>query len=314
MPILTACTSFTGSEFKSMTYDAIIVGGSYAGLAAAMHLARARRNVLIVDGGQRRNRFADRSHGFFTRDGEAAAAIVAKGRQEVLAYATVRWIDGLVRSAERAASGFELQIEGMATSQQARRLVLATGVTDVLPDLPGLSERWGRHVLHCPYCHGFELEQGPVGVLATSALSMHQALMLPDWGPTTFFLNGSFQPDEAQLAQLRARGVTLEYGLVDRLQGAADLVLKDGRVSALAGLFTFPKSEPAGALAAQLGCEFEDHPLGRMIKTDPRKATTVAGVFACGDVARVGGSVTFSVADGAMAGVAAHQSLIFDSY
>lgn len=297
-----------------MTYDAIIVGGSYAGLAAGMHLGRARRNVLIVDGGRRRNRFADRSHGFLTRDGEEAAAIAANGRREVLAYDTVRWMDGLVRGAARVAGGFEVQIEGMAMPQQARRLVLATGVTDVLPDLPGLSERWGWHVFHCPYCHGFELDRGPVGVLATSAQSMHQAMMLPDWGPTTFFINGSFEPDEAQLTQLRARGVALEYGLVDRLQGAAELVLKDGRVFALAGLFTLPRSEPADALAAQLGCELEDHPLGRMIKTDPRKASTVPGVFACGDVARAGGSVTFSVADGAMAGVAAHQSLIFENH
>jgi len=295
-----------------MQHDVIVVGGSYAGMAAAMQLGRARRKVLVVDGGQRRNRFAVHSHGFLTQDGVAAAAIAATGKEQLLAYGTVRWLDGLVTSAERTGTGFRVQIEG-AEPQETRRLVLATGVVDHLPDLPGLAERWGRHVFHCPYCHGYELNQGRIGVLAASPMSMHQALMLPDWGPTTFFLNGALSLDSEQVAQLKARGVSLEYGLIDRIEGAVDLAMKDGRIVRLAGLFVMTRADPASPLADQLGCEFDNGPLGRTIKTDPMKATTVSGVYACGDAARPGGSVAIAVGEGTVAGAAAHQSLIFGS-
>ena len=296
-----------------MQFDVIIVGGSYAGLAAAMPLARARRNILIVDGGQRRNRFSDHSHGFLTQDGTEAAAIAQMGRAQLLAYDTVRWVDAKVTSVKQTRNGFRAEIEGMAP-QQARRLVLATGVVDRLPELPGLAERWGRYVFHCPYCHGYELNQGRIGVLATSAISMHFALMLPDWGQTTFFLNGAFEPDQEQRAKLAARGVTVEHGIIDRIEGKLDLMMKDGRAVQLDGLFTMSTTEIASPIAAALGCEFDEGPLGRTIKTDQTKATTVAGAFACGDAARAGGSLPFAVGDGTLAGAAAHQSLIFGSH
>lgn len=295
-----------------MQHDVIVVGGSYAGLAAALQLGRARRKVLVVDGGQRRNRFAVHSHGFLTQDGTAAAEIAAVGKEQLLAYNTVRWLDGTAISAERTEEGFRVQIDG-TEPQESRRLVLASGVVDHLPDLPGLAERWGQHVFHCPYCHGYELNQGPIGVLATSPMSMHQALMLPDWGPTTCFLNGSFSPDSEQREQLKERGVRLEYDLIERIEGALDLVMKGGRVMKLAGLFVVARIDVAGSIAEQLGCDIEDGPLGRTIKTDPMKATTVPGVYACGDVARPGGSVAIAVGDGTIAGSAAHQSLIFGS-
>jgi len=192
--------------------------------------------------------------------------------------------------------------------------VLATGVIDHLPEVPGLAERWGRHVFHCPYCHGYELNQGRIGALGVSPFSMHVALMLPDWGQATFFLNGAFEPDADQLAQLQARGVVLERGLIDRIEGAMDIVMRDGRVIAQDGLFTLTRVEVASPIAQALGCEFEDGPLGRTIKTDAMKATTVPGVYACGDAARQGGSLPLVVGDGTMAGAATHQSLIFGGH
>lgn len=292
-----------------MLYEAVVVGGSYAGLAAATQLARARRSVLVVDAGQRRNRFAEHSHGFLTQDGASAAVIVAEGKRQLLAYDTVKWLDGHVVAAERIDRGFRLQADGGPV--EARRIVLATGVVDVLPELPGLEERWGRHVFHCPYCHGYELNKGQIGVLATSALAMHQALMLPDWGPTTLFLNAAFEPDENQLSQLAARGVQIERQRVERLEGELDLILEDGRVKRLKGLFVASRLEPASPLAERLGCELEESLFGRTVKTDAMKATSVPGVYACGDLARPGGSVALSVGDGSLAGAAAHQSLIF---
>ena len=204
-----------------MHYDAIVIGGSYAGLAAATQLARARRRVLVVDAGQRRNRFATHSHGFLTQDGTPAADIAAQGRAQLMVYPTVEWREGKVTAAGRAGQGFRIEVDGVESEAiEARRLVLATGVIDHLPEVPGLAERCGRHVFHCPYCHGYELNQGRLGALAVSPLSMHVALMLPDWGQATLFLNGAFEPDTEQLAQLQARGVELERGLIDRIEGA----------------------------------------------------------------------------------------------
>lgn len=296
-----------------MQYDVIIIGGSYAGLAAGMPLARARRKILVIDGGQRRNRFARHSYGFLTQDGAEAAAIAAKGREQLLAYDTVRWLEGKASSAEATENGFRVEIGGMEP-QEARRLVLATGVVDLLPELPGLAERWGSRVFHCPYCHGYELNQGQIGVLASSPMSMHQALLLPDWGPTTFFLNGAFEPDGEQLEKLKARGVRLERSRIARIEGELDLIMRDGRVVKLDGLFTATRLEVASPIAALLGCEFDEGPLGRTIKTDLMKASTVPGVYACGDAARPGGSLPLAVGDGTMAGAAAHQSLIFGGY
>lgn len=289
-------------------YDVIVVGGSYAGLAASLQLARARRRVLVIDSGVRRNRFASHSHGFLGQDGRPPGEIIADARAQVAAYPTVDWVEGRALSAA-ARDGFAVEADTGET-YRAKRLILASGVVDELPELPGLAERWGRHVFHCPYCHGYELGGGPIGVLASSAISMHHALMLPDWGPTTLFLNGAFEPDAAQLAELERRGTVLERRRVLRMGGEADMHLEDGAVVPLAGLFTLTRMRIASPLAAQLGCAQEESPIGEFVTTDAMKQTTVAGVYSCGDMARMAGSVTFAVGDGAMAGFAAHQSLM----
>jgi len=294
---------------NGIEFDAIVIGGSYAGLSAAMQLARARRRVLVVDAGQRRNRYAKRSHGFLTQDGAEAAAIAAQGRAQLLAYPTVRWLEGKVVQAVAEGEGFRIVLaDGAAV--HGRRLVLATGVADELPAVEGLAERWGQSVFHCPYCHGYELDEGAIGVIATGELSMHHALMLPDWGTVTLFLNGAFEPDAAQLAALAGRGVTLERTPLARIEGEADVVLADGRTLPMAGLFVMSQMRMASPLAGQLGCAMEDGHAGQFVRTDMMKASSVPGVFCCGDMARAAGNVALAVADGAMAGVGAHRSLI----
>lgn len=290
-------------------FDAIVIGGSYAGMSAAMQLARARRRVLVIDAGQRRNRFAGHSHGFLTQDGSEAAAIAAQGRAQLLAYPNLTWIEGAAGSALPRGEGFAVTLAG-GRIVSGSRLVLATGVADELPPVEGLAQRWGGSVFHCPYCHGYELDAGEIGVLATSALSMHHALMLPDWGRVTLFLNGSFEPDAAQLAALEERRVTVERTPVARIAGRADVVLADGRVLPMAGLFVAPRMLGASTIASELGCAMEDGPAGPYVRTDAMKASSVPGVFCCGDMARPAGNVAFAVADGAMAGIAAHRSLI----
>ena len=182
-----------------------------------------------------------------------------------------------------------------------------------MPPVDGLAERWGSSVFHCPYCHGYELEQGSIGVLATGPLSMHHALMLPDWGQVTLFLNGAFDPDEMQLAELAQRGVAVERTPVARIAGKADVVLRDGSSQSMAGLFVMTRTRIGSPLAEELGCALEQGAMGMYVRTDEQKASTVAGVYCCGDAARMAGSVALAVADGAMAGVAAHRSLIFGS-
>lgn len=296
-------------------HDAIVIGGSYAGLSSAMQLARARRNVLIIDEGQRRNRFASHSHGFLTQDGVDPAVIAADARAQVMKYPTVEWITARadaarrIESADPAGAAFEVTVG--SARYLSRRLLLATGVRDILPAIEGLAERWGKSVFHCPYCHGYELNQGQIGVIAGSAVSMHHGLMLPDWGPTTFLINDAFEPDSEQLAALAARSVTVERSPVKAIVGHADVQLADGRTLSFAGLFALAPFEIASPIAQNLGLEMEQGPVGAVIKTDPMKETSMPGVFACGDAARLMASVAMAVGDGNLAGAGLHRSLIF---
>ena len=290
-----------------MIYDVIVVGGSYAG----MQLARARCAVLVIDAAQRRNRFAAASHGFLGQDGFNPDATAEQARQQLLAYPTVTWHEAGAVKAEK-----DLGVITVTTSDgdafSARLLILASGVTDELPDIPGLAERWGRQVFHCPYCHGYELDRGAIGVLASSPLAMHQALMLPDWGPTTLFLNGAFQPDADQSEELARRGVSLEQDRILSIGGEQlDVTLASGRVLSMAGLFVQSRTHLTNPLIEQLGLAVESRPLGDFLTVNHTGETSVAGVFACGDVAVAAGNVAVAVGDGARTGSAVHQSLIF---
>lgn len=295
--------------------DVIIIGGSYAGLSAAMQLGRARRKALIIDDGLRRNRFASHSHGFLTQDGVDPAVIAAEAREQVLMYPTVTWLSARadtarrIENSDRDGAAFEIMVGG--TRHLSRRLLLATGVRDILPEIDGLAERWGRSVFHCPYCHGYELNQGRIGVIAGSALSMHHGLMLPDWGPTTFFINDAFAPDAEQLAALQARGTRVDHTRVAAITGHADVQLADGRTSSFAGLFVLAPFELASPIAQHLGLAMEQGPVGAVITTDPMKETSMPGVFACGDAARMMASVALAVGDGNLAGAGLHRSLMF---
>ena len=292
-----------------MTFDVAIVGGSFAGLSAALQLARARRRVAVFDTGRRRNRFAASSHGFLAQDGRPPGDIVADARAQLQAYGTVQWFDEAVTAIDGRTDDFALHA-GHARPR-ARRVILAMGVTDGLPDIPGLAERWGRSVFHCPYCHGYELQQGRIGLIATGPVSMHQAQLLPEWGIVTLFLQGALDLGADDARRLAERGVTVEATRIAAITDEARVLLADGRSTAFAGLFTAPRTAPASPLAAHLGCEHEDGPLGPFVKTDTMKATSVPGVFACGDLARPMGAVALAVADGALAGTAAHASLVF---
>ena len=298
-----------------MDHDVLIIGGSFAGLSAAMQLARARKAVLALDTGMPRNRFAAASHGFPGQDGQSPADITTRLREELSAYPTVRFHDEAAVSARREGNGFRVSLAD-GSNVTARRIVLAYGVHDSLPELPGLAERWGASVLHCPYCHGYELDRQPVGVLARGEMALHQAMLLPDWGPTTLFTQGLLQLSPDQMQALKSRDVRIEDTPVAELIGSGSTLeavrLEDGRMVTLAGLFLAPVTAPSSDIAAQLGCEMRDGPTGPYVAVDQMQATTVAGVFAAGDLASPMPNATLAAAAGVMAGGAAHRSLIFD--
>lgn len=296
-----------------MTYDVIVVGGSYAGLSAATQIARTRRPVLVIDSGQRRNRFATHSHGFLGQDGRAAADIAADGKEQLLRYPNAAWASANALNIEKEEGAFLIQTDSELI--RGKRVILATGVVDELPAIEGLKERWGKTVFHCPYCHGYELNAGRIGVIASGELSMHHAQMLPDWGTVTLFTNQSFTPDEAQRKTLFDRGVTIDENRIRRISGDADVELEDGSTKQMNGLFTLSRTRMASPLAEQAGCAFEEGPLGKFIQADPMtRKTSVPGIYACGDAARAMGNVALAVADGAQAGVGAHFSLLFPEH
>lgn len=293
-----------------MQHDVIVVGGSYSGMAAALQLLRARRRVLVIDAGQRRNRFADHSYGFLGQDGTPPAEIAATARRQLDAYPTLTWSDGQAETASGQKDEFVVsQPDG--EEHRGRRLLFATGVSDELPAIDGLRERWGISVFLCPYCHGYELDRGHIAVIATGPMSLHQAQLLPEWGTVTLLTNETVSLDETSRADLAARGVAIESAPIARIVDHADIVLRDGRTLRFAGIFTTSHSLPATPIAATLGCAIHDTPFGAQIKTDEAKQTTVSGAFACGDAARVPHSLSLAVADGAWAGANLHRSLVW---
>lgn len=293
-----------------MQQDVIIIGGSYAGMAAALQLLRARRRVLIIDEGIRRNRFASHSHGFLGQDGIDPAEIAGAARAQLLAYPTLTWIDGRAETAAGKKDAFVVATRGGAP-YEGRRLLFATGVSDGLPEIEGLAERWGKSAFHCPYCHGYELNQGEIAVIAAGPMSIHQAQLIPEWGKVTFLTNGAITLDKEARADLVERGVTIDETPVARLEGHADVVLTDGRRLPFAGIFVATRTTPASDIAERLGCEIEETAMGLQLRTEATKETTVPGAYACGDAARVPHSVSLAVGDGAWAGAQLHRSLVF---
>jgi len=303
-------------KLPDASFDVVVVGGSFAGLSAATQLGRARRSVLVIDDGKPRNRFARNSHGFLTQDGVSPVEILRTAREQLSRYPTVRFLTSRATAARRG-EGFE--VETTEGSFEARRLVLAYGMRDLLPEVEGLKELWGTGVFHCPYCHGYELREEPLGILGNGEIALHQAMMLPDWSSDVMlFTNGPSEYDEQARQRLAKRGVTVEEGKIARLVSSgkelAAVEMADGRRIPRRGLLTATRVEPVCDLHAQLGCAMDDGPLGAYVRTDFKKETTVPGVVAAGDLARMAGGVALAVGDGNMAGSMSHQSLLAEDW
>jgi len=297
-----------------MDTDVAIIGGSFAGLSAALQLARARRSVTVMDTGEPRNRFAEESHGFLAQDGVAPGDILAVARRQLAAYPTTNFLNVRAKAVSGSIDAFSIT-DDAGNALSARRIILAHGVTDSLPDIPGLAAEWGKRVAHCPYCHGYEFGGNPLGVLAAnSELAIHHAMLVREWGPVTLFLNGSAEPHAETSKRLAERDIAVERSTVQAVspgESGLTMELGSGSFVQIAGLFTQPRSRLSSDIGVQLGCRHMDGPFGEILSVDEMKQTSVPGVFAAGDIARPAPNVPFAVADGAMAGAAAHRSLVF---
>ncbi len=298
-----------GSEAPSR-FEVVIVGGSYAGLSAALQLVRARRRVLVLDGGARRNRFAGNSQGFLTQDGRSPAAIVADAVDQLQRYETFHLGSGRVVNAASRGTGFTVSTDA-GTEYSAQRLILATGMTDVLPAIDGLVERWGVTVFQCPYCHGYELNLGRLAVIANGEHAYHHAAMVSNWGNTTLFVNGSVELKQHEVAHLGALGVVIDDRAISSVSDRATLQLADGRSEEFTGIFTSSEARQASDLAEKLGCRIEEGYAGPVVAVDDFGATSVDGVFAAGDCTYGAANIAKAVSSGAMTGVGVNRTFIF---
>jgi thioredoxin reductase len=294
-----------------MTYDVVVIGGGPAGLSGAVALARALRKVLVIDSGTPRNAPADGIHNYLTRDGIPPGEYASIGRSEVSGFGG-EVVAGEVTAVSGSAPSFEVALAD-GTTVSARRLLVTTGLTDVLPEIPGLAARWGRTVLHCPYCHGYEVRGKAIGVIATTPLAMHGALLWGQWTPdVTLFLNDAFAPDQEQTRQLAARRVTVVPGAVAAV--ADDGVhLADGSLVARDYLVVQSRLEARADLLDSIGLKPVDHPMGigtHVPVEDPTGRTSVPGVWAAGNVTDPMGQVVTSAAAGLMAGAAMNMDLV----
>ncbi|MEU6981811.1 NAD(P)/FAD-dependent oxidoreductase [Streptomyces sp. NPDC046324] len=295
-------------------YDVVVVGGGAAGLSAALILGRSRRRTLVVDAGEPRNAPAAHMHGFLSRDGMSPAEFLETGRREIAAYG-VEWTAGRVTEAVRdGADGFVVTVDG-GRRVEARRLIVTTGLADELPAIDGVAERWGREVLHCPYCHGWEVRDQAFGVIAHPVMAAHQAVTLSHWSPdVTLFLHTAAPLSEEERARVAAAGVEVVAGEVaglvvedDRFTGVR---MADGRVVERDVLFVGPRMTPRDGLLTALGAETHETPLGAFVAVDETGRTSVPGVWAAGNAIGAQEQVINAASGGYRAGVAINMELL----
>jgi thioredoxin reductase len=304
------------AEVVGMTeLDVVVIGGGAAGLSGALMLARARRSVLVVDAGTPRNAPAAGVHGLLGRDGTPPAELLDRGRAEVRSYGG-EIVRGEVETVERDGDRFAVRVAGGGTLR-ARRLLVTTGLVDELPDVPGLRERWGRDVVHCPYCHGWEVRDRAIGVLATGPMSVHQALLFRQWSAdVTLFTHRAPAPDPEQAERLAARGIAVVTGEVAALEVAGDRLtgvrLADGTVIAREVVAVAPRMVARAALLESLGLRAVEHPsgAGEHVPADPTGRTEVAGVWVAGNVTDLSAQVGAAAAAGAFAAAQINLDLV----
>ncbi|HLL67715.1 MAG TPA: NAD(P)/FAD-dependent oxidoreductase [Micromonosporaceae bacterium] len=302
-------------EQSTRVCDVAVIGGGAAGLTAAVVLGRARRSVTVIDAGSPRNAPAAGVHGFLSRDGIRPAELITAGRREVEHYGGVV-LGGEARTAHRVAGGFRVTLDD-GTVVTARRLLVTTGLVDELPDVAGVRERWGRDVVHCPYCHGWEVRDQPIGVLGSGPMAVHMTLLFRQWTADLVLFTHTAPPlTDEQAEQLAARGVRVVPGVVDSLDVIDDRIagvrLADGTVIPRQAVAVTPRFVASAQVLATLGLAPSNHPLGvgEFVAADPTGLTTVPGVWVAGNVTDLTAGVVASAAGGMSAAAAINADLV----
>ena len=297
------------------SYDVVVVGGGAAGLSGALVLARSRRSVLVVDAGEPRNASAAQMHNFLSRDGMNPLALLDVGQAEVRAYGGVV-VQGRVRSATQATDGFRVTLDDGRTVP-ARRLLITTGLVDQLPEIPGLRERWGRDVIHCPYCHGWEVRDQAVGVLASGPMGVHQALLFRQLTADVVLFRHTAPPLGAEQAEeLRASDIRVVEGRVVGLEVEDDQLagvrLENGTVVDRQALVVGAPMVARSDALISLGLQPVEHPLGlgEFIPGNPTGQTDVTGVWVAGNVSDLSATVIGAAAQGVVAAAAINADLV----
>jgi len=309
----TRVTRPSDADRQGAPYDVLVVGGGAAGLSAALTLSRARRSVVVLDSGSPRNAPADGVHGLLGLEGIAPSELLARGRAEVESYGgEIR--PGTVTDVATTPAGFRATL-GDGSEVEARRLLIATGLVDELPDIPGVAEQWGSGVIHCPYCHGWEVRDQHIGVIATGPMSVHQALLFTQWSPTVTFFSGTAEIAEADRAQLDAAGVSVVGGavteVVSRAGGIECVTTEDGVTHQVDAVVVASRMVARLAPFASLGVSATEHPVGEFVETDATGRTGVPGVWAAGNASDLSAQVGAAAAEGVRVGAQINADLIF---
>jgi thioredoxin reductase len=294
----------------SHLHDCLVIGGGAAGLNGALVLGRARRDVLLLDAGRQSNRPAHAVGGLLAQEGTAPDALYAAGRSQLAGYPSVTVQDGEAVAIDALDDGtFRARLAG-GTQALARRVLLTTGMDYVLPELPGVAERWGGAVFHCPFCHGWEVRDGALAVLGDGDVGVYKALLLRAWSDDVVLLGSGFDP--AGRAKLDAAGVKIDERPVVAVRGeGATVVFEDGSELPRAGLLVAAPLSQRSSLAADLGVDL--HPPGTIVVDDFGR-TSVSGVFAAGDVAGTIQMVAAALGDGGRTGAFVHQHLLAEEH
>lgn len=298
-------------------WDVIVVGGSAAGLSAALMLGRSRRRTLVLDAGEPRNRFAEHMHGVLGHEGSAPQDLLARGRAEAAGYG-VEFRQATVEKADVAGDRVIVTTAGEGTLT-ARALVVATGLTDELPPILGIAQRWGRSVLHCPYCHGWEVRDQRLGVLTTSPLGLHQAELVRQLSSQVVVFTAGLGPiDAAVERRLRSRGIELIADAVVAIDGDGESLSSvrtaGGRTVPLDAIFTAGTPRPHDEFLAQLNLARTENPLGSFLTVDMAGRTSNERIWAAGNVVNPTANVPLCIGSGSLTGAAVNAALVSEDF
>lgn len=299
----------------SNNFEVIVIGGSYAGLSAAMTLGRALRSVLIIDGGAPCNEQTPHSHNFITQDGKTPKQISELAKEQVSQYKTATFFTETVVNAAKKENGFEIKTQ-TGELFYAKKLIIATGLKDIMPAIPGFAECWGISVIHCPYCHGYEVRNAKTGVLGNGDYGFEFSRLVNNWTKDlALYTNGTSTLTAQQTEKLREHNIPIIENKIHAFEHkngqVQNLVFIEGSKTSITAVYARPQATQHSDVASRVGCELTEQ--GR-VKVDASQKTSMDGVFACGDCSNSSRDIALAVSSGAGAGATCNKELILEEF